>query len=156
MRIRPLRPEDAGLYEAFFKRVTPADMHRRFFSAMAGVTPELVARLTQIDYARTMALIALDKTDGALLGVVRLHCDANHETGEFGILVRSDFKGRGLGWALMRRCIDFAKSEGIGRIDGDVLADNDTMLAMCREFGFTLRPAPAGEDVVRVSLALRA
>ena len=38
----------------------------------------------------------------------------------------------------------------------DVLADNDTMLAMCREFGFTLRPAPAGEDVVRVSLALRA
>jgi len=89
-----------------------------------------------------------------LLGVVRLHCDANHENGEFGILVRSDFKGRGLGWTLMRRCLDFTTAEGIGRIDGEVLSDNDTMLTMCREFGFTLARVPENDDIVRVSLTL--
>ena len=37
-----------------------------------------------------------------MMGVVRLHADANHETGEYAILLRSDLKGQGLGWELMR------------------------------------------------------
>ena len=53
-----------------------------------------------------------------MIGGVRLHADANYETGEFAILLRSDLKGRGLGWKLMELIIEYAKSEGIKRMQG--------------------------------------
>ena len=68
-----------------------------------------------------MALAAIDKVTGGLLGVVRLHADANHQTGEYAILVRSDLKGRGLGCQLMQLIIDYARNEGLQRIEGQVL-----------------------------------
>ena len=71
-----------------------------------------------------------------MLGVVRLHADANYERGEYAILVRSDLKGRGLGWLLMQMIIEYARAEGLKTIEGQVLGENIAMLAMCREFGF--------------------
>ena len=156
MHVRPLRPEDAPLYETFFQHVTRDDLHNRFFSAMRCVTPALIARMTQIDYARAMVLLAIDKANGALMGVVRLHADANHVRGEYAILIRSDFKGHGLGWALMQRCIAFARSEGLQFIDGQVLSENFAMLEMCREFGFVIEKNADTAEVRNVSLVLAA
>ena len=59
-----------------------------------------IARLTQIDYARAMAFIAFDAETGDILGVVRIHSDSIYEIGEYAILLRSDLKGKGLGWAI--------------------------------------------------------
>jgi len=71
--------------------------------------------------------------------MVRIHSDSIYENGEFAILLRSDLKGRGLGWALMQLIIEYAKSEGLMRISGQVLQDNSVMLQMCRELGFTIK-----------------
>jgi hypothetical protein len=90
--VRPIRPEDEALYGAFFAHVT-AEL--RFFAPVKGFSHTYVARFTQIDCARAMAFVAIDEATGALLGVVRLHSDANYETGEYAILVRSDLKGGG-------------------------------------------------------------
>ncbi len=152
--VRPIRPEDAGIYETFLRRVTHDDLRRRFFASIGHITPALVGRMTQIDYARTMAFLALDPAMGNVLGVVRLHADAAHEVGEFAILVRSDLKGHGLGWALMQRCIDFARAEGLQRVDGFVLRENNEMLKMCRELGFNLSHEMGASDVVNVRLDL--
>ena len=83
-----------------------------------------IARLTQLDYARAMAFAAISESTGQLLGVVRLHSDANYETGEYAILLRSDLKGHGLGWKLMELMIEYARAEGLRRIDGQVLCGN--------------------------------
>ena len=76
-------------------------------------SPQFIARLTHLDYARAMAFVAIDETSNETLGVVRLHADAAHETGEYAILLRSALKGRGLGWSLMQLIIEYAKSEGL-------------------------------------------
>jgi acetyltransferase len=89
-----------------------------------------------------------------MLGVVRLHADANYESGEFAILVRSDLKGRGLGWLLMQQIINYARSEGLKRIEGQILRENSTMLAMCRELGFAIGPDPDDTDICVARLAL--
>ena len=75
-----------------------------------------------------------------MLGGVRLHSDANHETGEYAILLRSDLKGLGLGWLLMKTMIEYASAEGLRVIEGEVLRDNTTKLAMCGELGFDVEP----------------
>jgi acetyltransferase len=153
--VRPLRPEDERLYGRFFKHVTDSDLRLRFFAPVRDFGHDFVARFTQIDYARAMAFIAIDEGSGEMLGVVRLHSDANFETGEYAILVRSDLKGRGLGWLLMRRIIEYARAEGLGTIEGQVLRENATMLAMCRELGFTIAPDPHDRDLHVVKLVVR-
>jgi acetyltransferase len=62
---------------------------------MKEFTHEFIARLTQIDYARAMAFVAVDEATGEVLGVVRIHPDSIYESGEYTILLRSDLKGRG-------------------------------------------------------------
>jgi acetyltransferase len=115
-----------------------------------------VARLTQIDYARAMAFVTIDETSGALLGVVRLHADANYESGEYAILIRSDLKGHGLGWLLMQLMVEYARSEGIRTIKGQVLRENTMMLDMCRELGFRIASDPEEPSSMVVTLELSA
>jgi len=111
-----------------------------------------LARLTQIDYARAIAFVAFDRETGEMMGAVRLHADANHETGEYAILLRSDLKGLGLGWSLMRMMIEWAKVEGLRVIEGQVLRENATMLDMCRQLGFSIRNDPHDPDLRVVTL----
>ena len=134
--VRPVRPEDEPLYPPFFARVTPDDLRLRFFAPVKDFSHLFIARFTQIDYARAMAFIALEGASGDMLGVVRLHANSNYDSGEYAILVRSDLKGQGLGWQLMQMIIEYARSEGLQTIEGQVLSENATMLAMCRELGF--------------------
>jgi acetyltransferase len=139
VRIRPVRPGDGALYDAFFDRMAPEDMRRRFMSAIRRLPTAEVARLTQLDYDRAMAFVALDE-DGSLLGVSRLATDPDRTEAEFAVLVRSDAQGRGLGPALMRRLLDYARAEGLGRVYGHVDGRNAGMLAMCARLGFIEGP----------------
>ena len=150
--VRPVRPEDEGRFLEFFKHVTPEDLRLRFFALVRDFNHVFLARLTQLDYARAIAFVAFDATSGDMLGAVRLHADANHETGEFGILLRSDLKGRGLGWELMRLMIEWAKAEGLRVVEGQVLRENTTMLDMCRRLGFSIRNDPDDFDLLVVTL----
>ena len=150
--IRPIRPEDEALYGPFFAEVTEQDLRLRFFAPIKEFSHAFVARFTQLDYARAMAFIAIDAPSGAMLGVVRLHANANYDAAEYAVLVRSDFKGRGLGWLLMQTMIDYASAEGLQTVEGQVLQDNTTMLAMCRELGFEITPDPQDADLYVVKL----
>ncbi len=152
--IRPIRPEDESLYRDFFSAVTIEDRRLRFFGAGPDVSHSYLATLTQIDYAREMAFVAVLKATGELLGVSRFIADPDYTRGEYAIQVRSDLKGLGLGWMLMQHLIDYARAEGLEELYGCVLVDNGTMLKMCRELGFAIEPAPEDVGVRRVVLKL--
>jgi acetyltransferase len=121
---------------------------------MKEFTHEFIARLTQLDYARAMAFVAVDEATNEVLGVVRIHSDSIYESGEYAILLRSDLKGRGLGWALMQLIIEYAKSEGLKVIAGDVLQENAVMLEMCRNLGFEVKGDPHEHGICNVKLKL--
>ena len=152
--VRPIRPEDEPLIHEMLKHVTMQDLRLRFFAPMKEFSHEFIARLTQLDYARAMAFVAFDEATNELVGVVRIHSDSIYESGEYAILLRSDLKGRGLGWALMQMIIEYAKSEGLKAISGDVLAENTVMLAMCRSLGFEVKSDPDEHDICNVRLTL--
>jgi acetyltransferase len=152
--VRPVRPEDEPLYGPFFTAVTQEDLRLRFFAPVKEFGHTFIARFTQIDYARAMAFIAIEEASGNMLGVVRLHADANYERGEYAILVRSDLKGRGLGYLLMQLIIDYARAEGLKTIEGQVLGENTAMLTMCRELGFSISADPSDPDTCSVKLVI--
>src|SRR5690606_28672163 len=103
-----------------------------------------------------MAFAATDPESGTILGVVRLHADPDHRTGEYAILVQSGLKGRGLGWALMQLIIRYAAADGIETIKGEVLKENTTMLAMCEALGFQIRASQEDESIAEVVLEVAA
>ena len=153
--LRPIRPEDEELMRRFFNRVTADDLRLRFFAPVKYIGHTFIARLTQLDYARAMAFVALDEPSGEMLGSVCLYADANHQNAEYAILVRSDLKGRGFGWLLMKTIIEYARTEGLRRVEGQVLRENTTMLTMCAEFGFQTAQDPDDPGILNVSLDLR-
>jgi acetyltransferase len=73
---------------------------------------------------------------------------------EFAIILRSDLKGRGLGWALMQMIIEYCRSDGLRHIVGQVMRENATMLLMCRELGFKVDYDPEERGICNVALDL--
>jgi acetyltransferase len=152
--IRAIRPEDELFYNDLSRRVTPDDLRMRFFTAGQKVSHKLIARLTQIDYAREMAFVAIDETNGALLGVARMVADPDRSRAEYAVLVASDLKGCGLGWLLMQTLIGYARREHFTQLFGDVLVENTAMIKMCGDLGFKISNAPDDPAVLRVTLQL--
>ncbi|MGE0039023.1 MAG: GNAT family N-acetyltransferase [Xanthobacteraceae bacterium] len=152
--VRPVRPEDEPLYGPFFAKVSQHDLRLRFFAPVKEFGHAFVARFTQIDYGRAMAFIAIDEVSGEMLGVVRLHANSDYDRGEYAVLVRSDLKGRGLGYLLMTLIIEYARSEDLKMIEGQVLAENIAMLDMCRGLGFDISADPHDTHTRIVRLAI--
>jgi acetyltransferase len=135
-------------------RSSREDVRLRFFGALKEFNHPFAARLTQIDYDREMALVAILPGSAELLGVVRLSADPDKEAAEFAVMVRSDMKGTGLGYSLMCHILSYARESGIGRVFGDVLRDNERMLRMACELGFTTQPPDDSSDTVTVEISL--
>lgn len=54
----------------------------------------------------------------------------------------------------MQLIIEYAKSKGLKRIDGQILQENSVMLKMCRELRFEIRTDPEDRGLCDVTLAL--
>jgi acetyltransferase len=156
LMIRAIRPEDAAAHAAFFSHLSPEDVRYRFFSAIRELTPERIARMTQIDYDREMAFIAVRESTNETLGVSRLVAEGDGGEGEFAVVVRPDMKGRGLASHLMRRLFDWARTRGITDIVGQVLADNAPMLSFVRHLGFEIKPSRDERGVMEARFFLPA
>jgi acetyltransferase len=139
--VRPIRPEDEAAHHDFVEAMTPEDLRLRFFGSVGSFDHSQLARMTQIDYDREMALIATVASEEGFtrtLGVVRAVADPDNETAEFAVAVRSDQKGRRLGQLLMERIIKYARARGIHWLVGEALRENTAMIALARARGFTI------------------
>jgi acetyltransferase len=149
--LRPIRPEDEPAHREFLTALSPADVRFRFFGMMRDFRHEQLARWTQIDYDREMAFIAV--ADGRTLGVVRAVTDPDNQRAEFAIVVAGAAQNKGLGHALMVKMIAYAKARGTGILAGQVMADNERMLKLMRDLGFTSEFAGHNTYDVRLPLA---
>ncbi len=157
LTLRPIRPEDEVQHVAFLSQLDPADIRMRVFYSRRSLERSELARLTQIDYAREMAFVAVDRgPDGQerTLGVVRAIADPDNVSAEFGIVIRSDMKGARLGRLLMQRIIDYQRGHGTKKLVATVLAENTRMLALARELGFVEGASNQGDGVRYIELLL--
>lgn len=153
---RPIRPEDFEQHKRFLARVSKEDMRARFFAALRELPERDLAHLTQIDYDREMAFIAVDSVgQGAAetLAVARASTDPENIETEFAVLVRSDLKGQGLGRLLLEKLIRYCRGRGTRRMRGELLSSNGRMIGLCRTLGFRIEPS--GHDLFVATLDLQ-
>ena len=156
LALRPIRPEDAALETEFVEGLSPETRHLRFQSALAGLTPSMLARFTQVDYDREMALVAIDTSEGrerevAVARYIRL---PDGGSCEFAIVVADAWQDRGLGRLMMARLAGIARASGLERMLGQVLASNTGMLELCARLGMRVERDPGDAMLRRVSLEL--
>lgn len=101
-----------------------------------------------------IAVRALPDGTAQTLGVVRAVVDPDNVDAEFGIIVRSDLKGHGLGHLLLRKMIDFLSRRGTQRLVGDVLRENEAMRELARSHGFAVDAAASDAEALRFVLTL--
>ncbi|MDH3801570.1 MAG: bifunctional acetate--CoA ligase family protein/GNAT family N-acetyltransferase [Deltaproteobacteria bacterium] len=136
--IRPIKPEDAPALLDLFHTLSPTSVYYRFFSPMKSLSASMLARFTQIDYDREIALVALqeERPEGKMLGVARVIGDPDGKKAEFAVMVGDPWQGKGVGAKLLEKCLQIAKRRGIETVWGIVLRENTQMLALGRKLGF--------------------
>jgi len=141
--IRPIRPEDAQSEQDFVSKLSSQTKHFRFMGGLTKLTPTMLARFTQIDYDREMALLALTEDDGKQeqQGVARYVVNKDDTSCEFAVVVSDRLQHHGIGKRLMNALMDAARTQGLTLIEGTVLSDNHAMLDLMTRLGFTIKPS---------------
>lgn len=152
---RPILPEDEPQLRAFISQVTKEDLYYRYFSEINEFTHDDLANMTQIDYDREMAFVAVRRADEGdeILGVTRAISDPDNVDAEFAVLVRSDLKGLGLGRRLLEKLISYTRDHGLLRLNGITMPNNRGMVTLARKLGFDV-DIQLDEGIVALSLSL--
>ncbi|MGE5792650.1 MAG: N-acetyltransferase family protein [Bacteroidota bacterium] len=152
LTIRALQPEHADLEVRFGLALSAQSRYERFLGGGVKLTPDLLARLVNVDLAREAALIATvafaDTETPVAVG--RYALAPEDGTAEVAVTVADAWQGCGLGRLLLERVIDAARRNGVRRLTGDVLAANARMLALARRLGFRIEPHPEGATLRRI------
>jgi acetyltransferase len=154
--LRPIRPEDAEMEQAFVKSLSSESRYFRFMDTLRELTPLMLVRFTQIDYDREMAFVATVPEAGreAEIAVARYVTNPDGESCEYAIVVADGWQGRGLGRKLMEQLIAVARARGLRSMVGHVRAENRGMLTLAQKLGFVIGDSAEGASVKRAVLAL--
>jgi acetyltransferase len=154
--VRPIRPEDATIEREFVDSLSPQTRYLRFMGSLKNLTPAMLARFTQVDYDREMALIGVVSAGGTerQVGVARYVVYPDGTSCEFAIVVSEDWQGRGLARHLMLRLIEIARERGLHVMAGQILTENMRMLQLAQSLGFVARDGQdPGVREVRLELS---
>ncbi|ENG6258567.1 bifunctional acetate--CoA ligase family protein/GNAT family N-acetyltransferase [Yersinia enterocolitica] len=152
---RPILPEDEPLLKLFIDQVTKEDLYYRYFSEINEFSHDDLANMTQIDYDREMAFVAVRQTEAGpeIIGVTRALSDPDNIDAEFAVLVRSDLKGLGLGRELLEKMIQYTRSHGLTRLTAVTMPNNRGMIGLAKKLGFSI-DVQMEDGIVNLELAL--
>ena len=150
VRVRPIRPDDTVLLQRFFAGLSERSRYQRFMQHVSELSPAMLARFTQIDYHRELALLALHGDE--LIAVGRYAPDVDRGNAEFALVVADAWQGKGLGRRLLERLVDAARGAGYEALYGHILEANRDMLELARKLGFAATGRSGDAITVKRSL----
>ena len=150
VRVRPIRPEDAERERRFFDSLSQRSRYQRFMQYLRELPPAMLARFTQIDYDRELALVALHQ--GEFIAVGRYVPNPDGRSAEFALVVGDAWQGKGLGRLLLERLVAAARDAGYEALYGHILEANRDMLDLARRLGFVEHSRSGDAVTVKRSL----
>jgi ribosomal protein S18 acetylase RimI-like enzyme len=123
-------------------RLAEEDDRRPLAVLFAAVAEERdgIATEPPVDVEARAASWTLDGTFVAVAGaevIGSLHIESSrHGFGELGMAVAREWRGRGVGSALLTAAIEWARERGLHKLSLGVFAHNAAAIALYRKFGF--------------------
>jgi acetyltransferase len=155
--IRPIRPEDAEIESDFVRNLSDESRYYRFMDSLHELSPQMLLRLTRVDYDRHLALVAVTRIERreVEIAAARYVVADDGKDCEFAIVVADAWQRKGIGSHLMHVLIDAARHRGLCSMHGDVLASNHRMLAFTAGIGFRALFDPQDPHMMRVEIKLQ-
>jgi len=153
--VRPVKCEDAPLLLELFGNMSRRSRYYRFFASKQALSREMLVRLTQVDYDRHIAMVALRTENGSekMVGVARVIRGPDEQRAEFSVVVGDRWQRKGIGRRLVERALEAARDYGIRRVQGNVLSENKEMLGLAQVLGFEIMwDADAGDYLLTIEL----
>ncbi|MBV7256595.1 GNAT family N-acetyltransferase [Pacificimonas sp. WHA3] len=154
IRVRPAHEDDEARLDAFFRHVTPEDLRFRFLSPMRQVSEDQIHALSHVDHRRTENFLAFDAETHDLVATAMLAGDDRMETAEVAMVMHEDYKGRGIGWALLSHVARFAEARGFQTLKSIESREHRAAIQMEREMGFTAASDPDDGSIVVLTKTL--
>jgi N-acetylglutamate synthase-like GNAT family acetyltransferase len=146
--VRAAQPADEAALAEFFKHVTADDIRFRFLTGLKNVGHDRLVAMTAVDHRQTENFLAFVDGGAEILASAMLACDADLEVGEVAIVIREDFKARGVSWDLLRHVAAFAEAKGLKTLQSIETRDSHAAINMEREMGFVAGPYPGDPTLV--------
>lgn len=140
--VRPVSSNDQEMFKEFFTHVTQDDLRFRFLTALDKVGEERITAMTLVDHTYAESFVAFAEGQANMIATGMLACDQALETGEVAIVIREDYKGRGVSWELLAHIAHYADLKGIRSIQSIESRDNHAAIELEREMGFTATELP--------------
>ncbi len=151
LNVRPATAADEAALAAFFDAVSDEDRRFRFLAAADHVSHEQLLPLIQADHYQSESFLAFDSASGELVGSALLACDKVLDTGEIAVSIHRDYKGKGVGWALLDFLGSEAQRRGVRRVIAIESRDNHAAIELEREKGFVPEPFEGEPTLVILS-----
>jgi [ribosomal protein S18]-alanine N-acetyltransferase len=136
-----VRPIEAGDLDAALDLFEAVAAEGRWLATEAPIDRrEVRERWRALEATGGVVLVAVDDA-GAPLGLAAL---VGKEEPELGMAVRADARRRGVGFALVRACLDAARARGARRVVLHVFPHNPAAIALYRKHGFEDRGVARG------------
>jgi RimJ/RimL family protein N-acetyltransferase len=146
--LRLAKPSDAPRVRAFFERLSPDTLTRRFFTPMPKVPERTIEHFTFYDPRKRMVFAATVPAEG-VEQIVGLADIALSDTGtaELGLVVDDDHQGQGVGHLLAGAIASLAVKRGATHLKAEMLDGNSAMLAVMESLGPVMHTVEDGHRV---------
>jgi len=139
LTIRAIRPDDKSALVALFDRLSPESVYYRFHGAKKRLSRKELAYLTELDFHRQAALLALlsEGDEEYVAGVARYAVAPASplDRAEMAITVADAEQGRGIGSLLLDHLVRVARTQDIRELEAYVLAENRPMIRLLERSG---------------------
>jgi RimJ/RimL family protein N-acetyltransferase len=136
VQIRQVRPDDASALAQAYANLGEQSRYRRFFTVMPELPESTLKAAADVDHVDHEALVAVPLLSAEIVGECRfIRLPDQPDTAEIGVTVVDAWQGRGLGSALIARLSERAAEAGIEYFTAEVLAENQSILALLAGLG---------------------
>jgi len=155
--LRPIKPTDDDMMLELFNSLSSDTVYLKFFSSLKSITEEQLEKITNIDYKKEMAIVALIKeSTGERTVAVGRYTLVDDEPGyaEFAIVVQDSHHGRGIGTEVLSHLAHVAKLEGVDVIVGYIMNENPRMFSVLKRSGLKMKKKHWDRGITRVDIPI--
>lgn len=156
--LRPVLPQDSHLLGDLISRLSPSARRNRFHGAVNKVSGQWLDKMTCVDHEQHVAFVMTTTKNSheQIIADARyfVNKDELGDSAEFAVVVDESWHRRGLGVRAMQALASTAADAGIRWLQGDVLANNQSMLTLMRKCNFCCTPNLQDDDLVIAQTSL--
>ena len=136
--LRPIRLDDIERWLAFVNGLSRYTKYLRFHHVPKVMNREDAVRFCTADYTNTFAFVAevLREHRKDIVAIGRYYRLPNKQSAEIAVVIGDAYQSMGIGTSLMKWLANVARDNGIANFEADVLAENEQMMMVFRDYGF--------------------